>query len=71
VLGQQFEPRQPCQSLTGWLRVLATQWPEQQSRLEQLAKLDERQRYARDSDQQLRQQMLPLVDQLLRAARER
>lgn len=71
VLGQQFEPRQPCQSLTGWLRVLATQWPEQQGRLEQLARLDERQRYARDSDQQLRQQMLPLIDQLLRTARER
>ncbi|MGE4416454.1 MAG: transglutaminaseTgpA domain-containing protein [Marinobacterium sp.] len=71
VLGQQFEPRQPCQSLTGWLRGLATQWPEQQGRLEQLARLDEGQRYARDSDQRLRQQMLPLVDQLLRAARER
>lgn len=71
VLGQQFEPRQPSQSLTGWLRILASQWPEQQACLEQLARLDERQRYARDADPELRRQMLPLVDQLLRASRER
>jgi transglutaminase-like putative cysteine protease len=70
-LGEAFEPRQPSQSLTAWLRLLATRWPEQQTALERLARLDEQQRYARLSDPQLQPQMLSLIEQLLTALRAR
>jgi hypothetical protein len=69
LLGQRFAARRPSQSLSAWLRTLAARWPQQRTALEQLARLDEQQRYGRESDHHLRQRMLPLVDQLLRAAR--
>jgi hypothetical protein len=57
--------------LTAWLRLLATHWPEQQTALERLARLDEQQRYARLSDPQLQPQMLSLIEQLLTALQAR
>jgi len=69
-LGQKFGPRQPRQSLTGWLRTLTSQWPEQRGALEQLARLDEQRRYARHADVQTEERMRAVIDQLLRAIRE-
>lgn len=71
VLGQHFVPRRPSQSLPVWLRELAQRWPEQQALLEALAQMEQQQRYSQQGSEQLRRQMLPLVNQLLRAVQER
>jgi len=71
LLGDAFLPRLPSQSLSAWLKLLVQQWPEQRETLERLAQLDELQRYARQPNPALRQQMRPLIAQLISSIRER
>lgn len=70
-LGQVFGPRQRHQTLTAWLRTLAPRWPEQQETLEQLARLDEQRRYARQAEPECADRIQALTEQLLTALRER
>lgn len=70
-LGQVFGPRQPHQTLTAWLRTLIPRWPEQREALEQLARLDEQRRYARQAEPECAERIQTLAEQLLAALRER
>ncbi len=61
-----FIPREPQQSLSVWLESLRPLWPEQDGRLQRLAELDTRRRYAGSQSEREARAIIKLTGELIR-----